>query len=430
MKKMLLALSACFLFISHTFTQNATHWNGYSNEFNTGIQVTGDFNAIPMFASNGSYYNVSAGRVKSFLETASGNWNIHAASATNTTYWGNIGADFANGPGGSNLAWIAAADGTAGTVRPYFAPAIRTWLGIPSGGETLQSVTDRGAQTNKPLFITGEASSVPDAPSLVLYYRPSTGTANIAGYDYQNSVPKHLIFQEAGGNVGIGTTSPTHKLDVAGVVRSYNAAFGSANWETSPKGFVNFGANNHGSVIVSSNLYISGSEDLKVANTHATMPGAAIVIPGNSRPNQNGILFYTKPPSPAIDGDDYNTPPRMIISSSGNVGIGTIDPQSELAVKGTITSKKVKVTQEGWADYVFDSSYQLTPLHHVEKYIQANKHLPEVPSAAEVRKDGLDLGDNQAILLKKIEELTLYIIEQNKELKLLAKKVEKLEADK
>jgi len=100
----------------------------------------------------------------------------------------------------------------------------------------------------------------------------------------------------------------------------------------------------------------------------------------------------------------------------GWVGIGTTSPQSELAVNGTITSKKVKVTLTGWSDYVFNDDYHLRPLNEVERYIQQNHHLPEVPSAEEVKKDGLDVGDNQATLLKKIEELTLYVIEQNKKL--------------
>jgi len=108
----------------------------------------------------------------------------------------------------------------------------------------------------------------------------------------------------------------------------------------------------------------------------------------------------------------------------GWVGIGTTSPQSELAVNGTITSKKVKVTLTGWSDYVFNDDYHLRPLNEVERYVQQNHHLPEVPSAEEVKKDGLDVGDNQATLLKKIEELTLYVIEQNKRLSEQEKKME------
>ena len=101
---------------------------------------------------------------------------------------------------------------------------------------------------------------------------------------------------------------------------------------------------------------------------------------------------------------------------TGNVEIGTTLAQKDLGVNGNIKTRKIKVTLTDWADYVFDSSYHLTPLNQVETFIQRNKHLPDVPSAAEVKKNGLDLGDNQAVMLKKIEELTLHIIEQNKQL--------------
>jgi len=99
----------------------------------------------------------------------------------------------------------------------------------------------------------------------------------------------------------------------------------------------------------------------------------------------------------------------------GSVGIGTTATGDyKLAVEGTIGARRIKVHTASWADYVFDSSYRLMPLNAVEKYIQDNKHLPEVPAAAKVAREGVDIGENQVLLLKKIEELTLYIIEQNK----------------
>ncbi len=105
---------------------------------------------------------------------------------------------------------------------------------------------------------------------------------------------------------------------------------------------------------------------------------------------------------------------RMTITGSGNIGIGTPSPDEKLSVNGKIRAKEVKVEATGWPDYVFAPSYKLMPLQEVEKFVQVNNHLPGVPPAKQVEKEGLELASNQMMLLKKIEELTLYIIEQEK----------------
>lgn len=115
--------------------------------------------------------------------------------------------------------------------------------------------------------------------------------------------------------------------------------------------------------------------------------------------------------------------PRLVIDANGSVGIGTtnIDNTYKLFVEGGIRSRKLKVDQSAWPDYVFDTAYQLRPLAAVQEFIDQKKHLPDVPSAQEVEKEGLDIGETQAVLLRKIEELTLYIIELNKRLEELEK---------
>lgn len=107
------------------------------------------------------------------------------------------------------------------------------------------------------------------------------------------------------------------------------------------------------------------------------------------------------------------------INKNGVVGIGTTnlnDAGYKLFVESGVRARKVKVDQLTWSDYVFESDYKLRPLNEVEQYITTNKHLPDVPSAQQMLKQGNDLGETQRILLQKIEELTLYIIQQDKKI--------------
>lgn len=99
----------------------------------------------------------------------------------------------------------------------------------------------------------------------------------------------------------------------------------------------------------------------------------------------------------------------------GNVGVGTSNPDEKLTVKGTIHAEEVRVDLNVPApDYVFENNYRLLPLAELESFLCENKHLPGLPSGAEMEKDGLNLKEMNLLLLEKIEELTLYIIEQNK----------------
>lgn len=86
-----------------------------------------------------------------------------------------------------------------------------------------------------------------------------------------------------------------------------------------------------------------------------------------------------------------------------------------MSVNGSIGCKELTVTDTGWADFVFDDGYNLPTLQYVEDFIKTNKHLPDVPSSEEVKKNGVSVGDSQRILLQKIEELTLYLIDIKKE---------------
>ena len=114
--------------------------------------------------------------------------------------------------------------------------------------------------------------------------------------------------------------------------------------------------------------------------------------------------------------------------NSGNVGIGTSTPGTwKLAVNGNIRAKEIKVETANWPDYVFSKDYDLPSLAEIQKHIQEKGHLPGMPSATEAETNGVELGEMNRLLLEKVEELTLFIINQKKEYQIQARKIEKLE---
>ncbi|MFI5161963.1 MAG: hypothetical protein ACHQHN_11835 [Sphingobacteriales bacterium] len=125
-----------------------------------------------------------------------------------------------------------------------------------------------------------------------------------------------------------------------------------------------------------------------------------------------GSAYFTGP------GDNY---------FAGYVGIGTSNPDALLSVAGTIHSEQVKVDLNGWSDYVFNPGYILKPLSEVKAYIDQNRHLPEMPPERVMIKNGLNVGEMNKLLVKKVEELTLYLIEQSKLIAEQNKRIERLE---
>ncbi|MEO9802671.1 MAG: hypothetical protein ABJF04_05450 [Reichenbachiella sp.] len=200
------------------------------------------------------------------------------------------------------------------------------------------------------------------------------------------------------GNLGIGTSNPQTKLDIQGSGEDIRISR-ILGWNTDNDkiGGVYFNVRN--------------SWDLHDRN------GARIESYSDTYNDRQDLRFST----------NYgNVIERMRITSTGNVGIGTTQPDSKLAVNGTIHSKEVRVDLSGWSDFVFEKDYELLTLEEVEEHISEKGHLPEIPSEAEVTKDGINLGVMNAKLLQKIEELTLHLIEMNKQLKAQNEEIEKL----
>lgn len=163
-----------------------------------------------------------------------------------------------------------------------------------------------------------------------------------------------------------------------------------------------------------------GDGDVTLMPTSWYMRGNKVTLAtGSSLGTQNAypIYFIT------------NNINRMIIDSSGNIGIGTDNPQEKLSVDGCILAKNVKINTSPnyWPDYVFSPNYKLMSLNELEEYILNNKHLPGIISAAEVKKQGdVDIGEMNLKLLEKIEELTLYIIELQKQVEMQQIEIDEL----
>jgi hypothetical protein len=190
------------------------------------------------------------------------------------------------------------------------------------------------------------------------------------------------------GDVGVGTTAPNVKLEVDTAVTG--VAYNLALYNTAAPAVNNTSRLSLSPIAIGASYslapYIEGIEEGTGANTM-------------------GLDFGT------YEGGGVMRE-RMRISAYGNVGIGTTDPQYPLSVNGTIQAKEVLVNT-GWSDYVFDAAYRLAPLPEVAAYVAENHHLPGIPSAAEVAKNGIPVGEMQSKLLAKIEELTLHMIQED-----------------
>ena len=221
--------------------------------------------------------------------------------------------------------------------------------------------------------------------------------------DDESWTPVKRMTIDHSGKVGIGTSTPNSSLEIkmpgVSVGQTQNIAhFTFGGWNH----FENDNGNGtEGKLVFGSEAYSNGiikRAELSYSTSGTWQRGGA-------------LHFYTTP-----DDESWTPIKRMTIDHSGKVGIGTTDFSGDhkLRVEGSIGAREIKVEASGWSDFVFMNDYKLRTLEEVEKHIQEKGHLPEIPSEAEVYENGINLGEMNAKLLQKIEELTLYMIDMNK----------------
>lgn len=290
------------------------------------------------------------------------------------------------------------------------------------------------------------------------------GTTNSQALNFKTNNVTRMTLSATQAFLGIGTTSPNMNLhihssntSILGSVAALqitnvntgstaNDGFTIQQWNKAV--FINqlekeglYFINNGQGFMIDTNGYVGFNtyypkQKIHVVDHNILISHSSVRAPGV----QNGAILFGDEASPDcthgawgieyVDSENEgyglnffkpwtscNTNPgnyKLFLADNGNIGIGTNTPQAKLTVDGNICAKEVRVSLSGspcWPDYVFANDYDLMKISDLKKYIQANSHLPGIPSAAEVEGNGVELGSTTELLLQKIEEMTLYIIQ-------------------
>lgn len=213
------------------------------------------------------------------------------------------------------------------------------------------------------------------------------------------------------GNVGIGTTAPETKLHLVQINTGLKTQYGT---------------------------FLVEDQDavIDLVSNHSDKWGSAINFVEGSGSSNTDVWSIARQTTQGTGDSSLNfsfgtnnnhlNSTKLIIKPNGKIGIGTLTPDSKLSVNGDIHTKEVRVDLTSWPDFVFKTDYNMPSLQKVKQFIRENGHLKDIPNEMQVKKDGVLLGEMNAKLLQKIEELTLYLIAQNEELIVLREEVTEL----
>ena len=233
------------------------------------------------------------------------------------------------------------------------------------------------------------------------------------------------IYNNNSGNVGIGTTTPASNLHV------YNSTdlasfYVSSPWNMSGNraiGVIRIENPTSGDLFNLSLRYKNGRHEM-IQSVYSSSSSSWLAF---TYLNLNTGKYEMRN---GITDAEFKNSGDILFNNTGAIGVGmgsvAIPAGVKMAVNGKINCKEVEVTLTGWSDFVFADDYQLRSLGDVEAFIKTNNHLPDVPSAKEVLENGVNVGEMNSTLLRKIEELTLYMIELKKENEQMKAQIETL----
>jgi|GEM_PF-751531 len=393
MKRTLLVLATGMLAFANTYAQNNS--SAWPASGPVGIATTAPTHSLTLGSAGTGFAIYNTADQTTNLERLRQYWNSNAfniaTEATGTGVVRNLiigtqSRKMTIVEGGSALGFfqLNGSTGTANASVASVSGSLSQSTGWSRGFSILNAIYNTGTAGYAALWVSPFESTVGSGPKYLI----DAGT-NSAGNGLGIHTSKFVVTND--GKIGIGTSTPVSALTLSGV--------GNSNPNTGPEADYN-GENITFQSIATGQTYTTGS--IKMTQ------------PTNYYIDRADMVF-----SVANGGGSLNE--RMRINAAGYVGIGTSTPKEALSVNGNIRSKEVKIETANWPDYVFKKDYHLLSLSEIEQYIKEHQHLPEMPSAAEVEKNGLNLGETNKLLTKKVEELTLYLIEKDKESKSQAK---------